>query len=61
MTGSTLFSTLLSQLKLVQSYIIRFDDDAYFFIEGDNKEQTSIAAEKTVPKRVDWPKLSGTF
>ena len=58
-TGPTLFSILLSQLGLVHSDMIRYADDAYFFFEGDNWEETKVAAEKTMPKIVDWLKKSG--
>ena len=58
-TGPTLFSILLSQLGHVYSDMIRYADDAYFFFEGDNWEETKAVAENTMPKIVDWLKKSG--
>ena len=48
----------MCQLGLVHSDMIRYADDAYFFFEGENWEQTKLAAEKTMPKIVDWLKKS---
>ncbi len=45
-TGPTCFSILLSQLGLVYPDMIRYTDAALFFFEGENWEQTKLAAGK---------------
>ena len=41
------------------SDLVRYADDANFFFEGDDWEETKETSEKTIPKIIDRLKKSG--